>query len=315
MRVLPITDEQYAREQSILVAIAMDVTIMAAMVVVSVAGGSFTLFAESIRVVLGLVPEFFTYAVIRRIHRGVLVNLDYGTGKLEQLANLVIGISMLIAAVWIVVGAGEILSGDRKVGAPIGLACAAIAGMVNLCINIIAWDGMRRVTASDDSTILQAQLTLRWTKLVASLIIGLDLTLAALSADDVIVTWADAIGSLVVAAYMTVTAVQALRRALPDLLDLSAGAVVRQAVDRALARYGDGMQVLRVRTRRSGHTVFVELALAYDEGFSRADVDRQVVALKESIGETVEGAEVSVLATAQPQAGVAADLPVPAASA
>ena len=70
--------------------------------------------------------ELFALGVMRRIHRGVLADLEFGTGKLEQIANLVIGVGMLGGAAWIVVKALAIVIGERTVGAPFGLALAAI---------------------------------------------------------------------------------------------------------------------------------------------------------------------------------------------
>lgn len=295
-----LTDEQEARERSFLVAIVLDIAIVVAMVTVSIVGGSFTLLAETLRCILGLLPEWFAFGVLRRIHRGVLVDLDYGTGKLEQVANLVIGATMLLASGWIVVGSLKILSGERELGTPIGLAAAAVVGFVNLYINVVAWDAIRRLPGVLDSTILHAQLTLRRTKLLSSVIISTDLTVAALSTDPVVVAFADAVGSMWVAVYMTVIAIKALRVSLPDLLDFSAGEAVHQGVNRGLAKHaGDYTQLQRVRTRRSSHTAFVEIALEFEPGLSMAEVDRRIAALKTTMREEVGEAEVSVLASAQ----------------
>lgn len=296
-----LTSDQRAKERSVAIAIAMDVTMFVSFMTVSVVGGSFTLMAESIRGGLGILLECFSYVVLRRIHRGVLEALDYGSGKLEQVANLVIGASMLFAATWIVVGALRILSGDRGVGTPIGLACAAIAGMVNIYVNLLAWDGMRRAAAQGDSLIMQAQLLLRRTKLFASLIIGIGLTVAAFSTDELIVAWSDALGSLFVAGYMTVNALKVLRTTLPDLLDRSAGIEIRQAVDRGLTRHADAYaQLHRVRSRRAGRTAFVEISLGFDPSLSMAEVDRRVEALKTTLREEIDNVEISILASAAP---------------
>jgi divalent metal cation (Fe/Co/Zn/Cd) transporter len=291
--------DQRERESAVALGIVLDAGIVAVMTTVSLAGGSFTLLAESIRGGLGCLLECFSYSVLRRIHRGTLSELDYGTGKLEQVANLTIGASMLAAALWIAIGALRILSGDRDVGSPLGLALAAMAGMVNLYINVVAWDGVRRMATGGDSLIMDAQVLLRWTKLVASLVIGVDLTVAALAHDDVVVAWADALGATFVSGYIAVNALAVLRQCLPDLLDRSAGAPVRLAVERALALHaGSYARLLRVRTRRSGRTAFVEIALAFDAGLELAEVGRRTAALEASVRETIAGVEVSVLASA-----------------
>lgn len=299
MNAVVLTDDQKAREHSFLVAIVLDIAIVVAMVTVSIVGGSFTLLAETLRCILGLLPEWFAFGVLRRIHRGVLVDLDYGTGKLEQVANLVIGATMLLASAWIVVGSLKILSGERELGTPIGLAAAAVVGFINLYINVIAWDAIRRLPGVLDSTILKAQLTLRRTKLLSSVIISVDLTVAALSTDPVVVAFADAVGSMWVAGYMTVIGIQALRGSLPDLLDFSAGKSIEEAVGRSLIRHSaDYKGLQRVRTRRSSHTAFVEIALEFEPGLTMAEVDRRIAALKATMREEVGEAEVSVLASA-----------------
>ena len=294
-----LTADQRAKERAIASAILMDIVIVASFITIAVAGGSFTLLADSIRAGLGLLLECFGFVVLRRIHRRVLADMDYGTGKLEQVSNLVVAVSMLAGAAWIGVGALSILSGDRELGSPIGLAFAAIAGMVNVFVNFIALDAMRRAAAGGDSLIMQAQLLLRRTKLIASVVVAVGLTVAARSTDDMVVAWADALGAGFVAVYSALIALQVLRTAVPDLLDRSAGIDVRDAVDRGLARHRNVYtQVHRVRSRRSGHTAFVEIALGFDPGLTMAEVDRRIQALATTMREEVGEAEISIVPSA-----------------
>lgn len=299
-----LTGDQQARERSIVLAIVLDIAIVVAMVTVSVAGGSFTLLAESIRAALGLVPEWFTYGVLRRMHRGTLRGFDYGTHKLEQIVSVTIELSMLFAGVWIVLGALRVLAGERDLATPFGLACAATVGMVNVYINLVAWDGLRRVVRSDDSPMMRAQLKVRRTKFLASAIITADLTVAALSTDPVVVAFADAFGALFVAAYLLAVALQGLRTVLPDLLELSASKATRLAVVRALARHaGDYTDLQNVRTRRSSQSAFVEIALVFDENLSMAEVHRRIEALKATVREEVGDVDVTILASAPSRSG------------
>src|SRR4029453_6240930 len=78
-----------------------------------------------------------------RVHRGKLQDLEFGGGKLEQVANLVTGLGMLGAAAWIATKAMAIVSGPGGAGTPRGLALAAMVGALNAYINFLAWDRMR----------------------------------------------------------------------------------------------------------------------------------------------------------------------------
>src|SRR5688572_29777357 len=115
-----ITPEQQAQERSVRFASLADIGVLALMVPVGLLGGSLTLKAEAIRFVLMLSVEFFAYTVMRRVHRGKLHDMEFGGGKLEQIANLVTGIGMLGAAAWIATKATAIVGGHAAVGTPVG---------------------------------------------------------------------------------------------------------------------------------------------------------------------------------------------------
>ena len=89
---------------------------------IGIMGGSLTLVAEVIRGGLMCLIELFSLVVMRRIHRGQLADLEFGTGKLEQVANTVIGAAMLGGAIWVIASALAIVAGERALGTPFGLA-------------------------------------------------------------------------------------------------------------------------------------------------------------------------------------------------
>jgi divalent metal cation (Fe/Co/Zn/Cd) transporter len=293
-----------AAERSLIFAVSADIAILVPMWLTGVLGGSLTMLAEAIRGSLMLAIEFFGLSVLRHIHRGTLVDLEFGTGKLEQIANLVIGTGMLGGAAWIAAKSVAIVAGERALGTPLGLALAAIAGAGNAYVNIIAWAGVRRAARGSNSIVMHAQLTARIAKLVSSLIVLGSLTLAAFSTDEEVVAWADASGSLFVAAFIVFNASGLLKSAIPDLLDRSAGTAVRAVVDRVLADHaGDYRRLERVRTRRSGRIVFIELALGFEAGLAIAEVDRRIEALKTALQREIAEAEITVLARASAEAG------------
>jgi divalent metal cation (Fe/Co/Zn/Cd) transporter len=296
----PITSFQQAEERSLLFALVSDSLILTLLLLVGLLGGSLTIMAEFIRGSLMMAIEGFAFAIMRRIHRGNLVDLEYGTGKLEQIANLAIGVGMLGGSIWIVSKALAIIGGERALGTSFGLALAAIAGALNAYVNIIAWDGMCRAARAESSLVMLAQLRARVVKLVSSLFVLVTMTVAALSTDDEVVAWADATGSLFVAIFIFVNAMGMLRAGIPDLLDRSAGKGVREAVERTLASHASEYgRLQRLRSRRSGRIVFIELVLGFEPGLTLEEVNRRIEALKAALSREIANAEVSVL----PQSG------------
>ena len=131
---------------------------------------------------------------------------------------------------------------------------------------------------------MQGQLQARRVKLICSLVVLFTMTAAALSTDNVVVASADAVGSVFVAIFMVLNGSEMLRTGIPDLLDRSAGKTVRDTVDRVLAgSAGDYQRLDRVRSRRSGRVVFVEIVLSFEPGLTIAEVNRRIAALKHSM--------------------------------
>jgi divalent metal cation (Fe/Co/Zn/Cd) transporter len=283
------TPEQLAQEHSLRFALLADTGVLALFIPVGLLGGSLTIKAETIRFVLMMSIEVFALIVMWRLHRGKLHDMEFGGGKLEQIANVATGLGMLGGAAWIASQAMAIVSGHAEIGTPLGLALAAMVGALNAYINFIAWDGMRRAAEGESSIVMQSQLRSRWVKLVCSLVVLVTMTVAALSSDNVIVASADAVGSVFVAVFMVVNGMEMLRIGVPDLLDRSAGTNVRDTVDRVLADGAGTYQRLdRVRSRKSGRVVFIELAL---------EVNRRIAALKGAIAKEIDHADVSILTT------------------
>ena len=293
------TPEQLAQEHSLRFALLADTGVLALFIPVGLLGGSLTIKAETIRFVLMMSIEVFALIVMWRLHRGKLHDMEFGGGKLEQIANVATGLGMLGGAAWIASQAMAIVSGHAEIGTPLGLALAAMVGALNAYVNFIAWDGMRRAAEGESSIVMQSQLRSRWVKLVCSLVVLVTMTVAALSSDNVIVASADAVGSVFVAVFMVVNGMEMLRIGVPDLLDRSAGTSVRDTVDRVLADGAGTYQRLdRVRSRKSGRVVFIELALSFEPGLTIAEVNRRIDALKGAIAKEIDHADVSILTTA-----------------
>jgi divalent metal cation (Fe/Co/Zn/Cd) transporter len=294
-----IAPEQRASERAIFLALVADAAILLFMTVVGLLGGSLTMMAESVRAWLMDAIEAFALLVMRRIHRGRLVGFEFGPGKLEQVVNLAIAVGMLGGGVWIALGAVALATGERAIGTPLGLALAAIVGAVNTYINLVAWIAVRRAARGATSLIMSGQLTARNVKLVSSLVVQLSLTMAAVSTDDLVIAWADAAGALFVVGFIVVTALGMLRAGFPDLVDRAVEETVQYTINRALARhFDDYARFDRVRSRRSGRRVFVEVALGFDGALSMEEVTRRVAALTATLRGEIADADITVLAQA-----------------
>jgi len=292
----PPTPAQLAREHSLRFAMTLDAVLMAAVFCVGLIGGSLTLIAECVRGALMLGTEVFALIAMRRIHRGLLAELEFGYGKLEQIANLTIAIGMVIGATWICWGAVALLFGERPPPSPVGLAAAAMFIALNTYLNFVAWIAVLQATPPGSPVIMEAQLRSRSVKVLSSCVVLVLLTISALCLDPVIATWCDVLGALFVAGFILVTAADMARGGLPDLLDRCANEAVQRGINRALCRrFDDFEQLGRIRSRRSGKTIFIEVALGFDPRLTIAELDRRVRALRAAFAHEIADADVSIL--------------------
>jgi divalent metal cation (Fe/Co/Zn/Cd) transporter len=267
------------------------------MFIIAFLGGSLTILAEAIRGTLGQLVEIYSLVVLRRIHRKGFTSFDFGVGKLEQACSLAIAVSMLVGAAWIGHKAVLLVLQGENIASPLGLTMAASFGALNTYLNYIAWNEVRKACQSGHSVIMQAQLKSRLTKLVSSLIVQATMTVAALAPDPLIAAWADGLGAMFVAGYLGVIAFQMLRVGLPDLFDCSVDQSTQLAIRRALEEHaGTYGHLERMRSRRSGGTTFVEIALAFDSSLQLTDIHQRITAIRACITKEVEGADVSILA-------------------
>ena len=91
-------------------AMATDLVILIAMTLSGFLGGSLTMVAESVRAWLAHALDWFTLVLLRRVHRGQIADVDFGAGKVEQIANVAIATGMLLGSGWIAL---RVLRGRR----------------------------------------------------------------------------------------------------------------------------------------------------------------------------------------------------------
>ena len=240
------------RERALGFALAVDGVLLSAFVVVSVLAGSLALMAEALRG--GLLWSLGLYAlwVMRRVHRRALHRYDFGSGKVEQFANLLVAIGLLLGAAWLGVRVSlAVLSPPAP--APPGLRLAVMAlAVVNLGFNLAAFAALWRSGRDGTSLVMRGQIASRLGKCVTSAVVAAALAAAALAPASWLGRNGDTLAAVLVVAVMLTLAARMLRESLPDLLDRSLAENRQIAINRVLAGFFDRYDGLgAVRSRQS----------------------------------------------------------------
>jgi cation diffusion facilitator family transporter len=289
--------EARARERSMLTGVLADVGIALPYNTVAVWSGNLTMIAEAVRGGLLIILETVVYVLMRRIHRGRLHDYEFGSGKLEQFTNLVVGAAMALGAAWMASKAlGRLLDGPPPPPSGLMLALGVVFAALNLLVNIgAAWE-VWRAGRDGTSVIMIGQIRSRLTKVFASLVVLAAVATGALDGGGILGHWADICGTAFVSVVMLGVTVSLWRDSLPDLLDRSLGEERQAGINRVLAAHFDRYDdLVAVRSRQSGRRIHVEVELGLPPASTIAEAERLGASLREAIRAELPGAEVLVI--------------------
>ncbi|WP_424814687.1 cation diffusion facilitator family transporter [Roseococcus sp. YIM B11640] len=272
-------DERQAareRERAMLTGVSLDVAINLTKLVTALWANSLTLLGDWLRGGLLTLLQIFLLVLMRKIHRGQLAGYDYGTRKLEQFLNVVVGGAMLLAALWL--GVTTFLhSGAHPPQSTAGLALALGAATTNLVINTYVLSRLWRAAKGGVSIIINGQVVARLMQTLVSFgvaaAVGTNLAYQGTPVGD----WADILGSIFVVATMIGFGVKIIGEAVPHLLDRALAEANQGVINRVLAEHFDDYEELQaVRTRTEGQNAWVEIEVGFAPARSIAEI--QVIA-------------------------------------
>jgi len=298
-----ITAEQRGREGALILAAALDSGLVVLLLLGGIGGESLTCLAEGIRGGLMTLIDLVALVVIRKIHRGALSGFDYGTGKIEQLCSIGIALGLASGAGLVGYDAVGMAVRGHSDATPLGLTLAAVVGALNLLVNFISWDAVRQATSGRPSAIMSAQLRARTTKLLASLLVQVTMTVAALAKDPVVVAIADAVGALMVCMVMAYAALRLMLEAVPDLLDHSIAHVAQPALEQAIPALPSSFRFAGFRSRGTPRAFALEVMLACRDGTDVGEVARAERQLAAELRRLLPDIELSVAVSLVPEAG------------
>lgn len=284
-----------ARERAMLTGSVLDVSINLAKLVAAIWANSLTLLGDWLRGGLLTLLDILLLVLLRKIHRGRLGGYDYGTRKLEQFLNLMVGSAMILAALWLAV-ATYLRSGEHQEQSAAGLLFALAASAANLVINFYVLWRLWGVARDGTSVILSGQLASRLMKTLASIGVALAIGVNAAFHGTPTGAWADTLGALLVLVTMVGFGAKIIGDALPHLLDRALAESRQVVINNALASQFEDYDELRaVRTRTEGRDAWIEIEVGFAPDRSLGEVEAAAERLAEHVRQRIPQAQVLVI--------------------
>lgn len=282
-------EEAQREKQSIALASVLACLVL---VVIKTAAGlasnSLGVLSEAVSSGLDLMVTLVTYFSVCVAGKPADADHQYGHGKFENLSALLEAVFLLLACGWIVWKAL-----DRLLRSPATVEASWLVFLVlflSLGIDLTRSRALARVARKHGSQALEADALHFSVDMWTTIVVLLGLA-AVWAGDRFALTWlrhADPVAALVVAASLLILLVRLARRSADVLLD-AAPAGLRADVEAAASAVEGVLSVDRVRTRRAGNRIFVDVttAISRTAPFERVhDIsDRVEAAVRSALGE------------------------------
>jgi divalent metal cation (Fe/Co/Zn/Cd) transporter len=266
--------------------------------------GSLTMLSEGVRSAFTFGASINAYLVTRAMHRGRLSRFAFGIGKIEQLTAMVLGVGLTISGLFVAQKIVSTIFAPVGAAAPYGLALAAIFNFANVLKNAIGWLSLRAAAEKEELTIYRVQVRARFTMMVATLILQVTLTAAAVARDDVAALILDAVGACFVSGYMVYRGLSLISPSAPVLLDAAAPREIADKVRRTAADFIPEGEIVGVRTRRLGRAISAEVRVRGDAWTGVAPLRTCAEAIQTALRN--DAFEVEIVVTLAPESAEAA---------
>jgi len=269
--------------------------------------GTAAYFSSSVTILGDVLKEFTDFLsvlaavlTIRAVRRSPDYQFTYGIGKLENLASLTIGVAMLASALFITWRATHHLHEPR-------VAHGTLPGILIFVLYSIIGYGIcfrtRQLAREQASIIIESQSRLWFSKASFDAVMGSALLVAYFFQTESWSWYLDPLASLLGVLFMLHAAWAMASSSVVDLLDATVEETTQLRILRQLVqRLDDYERLHKIRTRRSGPHVYVEIFLEFDPLLLMGEVQRRIDAIRGDLEGAVPGSDVSIRPTTTPPA-------------
>ena len=249
---------KWSKQGAALLSVASNITLTAGKVVVGIMTGSVSILSEAIHSGIDLLASLIALFSVRYSDVPADQDHPYGHGKIENVSGVIEGLLIFFAAGWIAAESiHKLIDGTQLTDLRLGVAIMAVSAVLNTLVSRLLY----RVARRTDSVALEADAAHLSTDVITSAgvfaAVGAIYSVHALW--DVHLDVLDPIIAMGVAAFILNVAWRITRKSFVPLLDRRAEPEEKQ-VEQILQEYnGRVSHFHKMRTRRSGSTLHVDL--------------------------------------------------------
>jgi cation diffusion facilitator family transporter len=300
----PVAAHARKKEGLLLNFLIIDIIVLLARIVISFASNSMSMYTTAVKAGVSVLTALISYVSIKWISRGENDSFNYGYGKVESISSILKASALLLSFAILVYTSVARLSAPVAVNVAGSIVAVAFLGFVT-CGGIYRWTRINRFIAHGDrSPVLWSQSKAT----ISSVIVNAGSMMAVLcSLLFMNYSWAvyiDPAFSIMLSAYILITAYTILSGSMGDLLDKTIDESMQLIIVRALAEFFDEYtQILGVRSRRSGGMIFIEIQLEFETDKKMGDVQSVIDRMQRRLEESIKDSKITII----PRAAINSD--------
>ena len=254
---------------------------------------STALLADLLRSAGEFIAIFLSWCVLVQVTKSDASTYNYGIGKLEQLASLLVAATLFMSFVVIFsTGIFRLLNPQPLENPYFGLLYAVLGTLGN---GFVWWKDYQ-LNKRSPSPVIEAQWKLFRAKTLATTVVVVTISGALLSSNKLVGLYLDPIGSLILALFLLHSSYSMVSTSMPDLIDRSVDEKVQLIIFSTLHNHKSQYTSLeKVRSRRSGAKMFIDIFLSFEADIPFKEVHECVMAIKFELKERLGRAEVIVI--------------------
>ena len=259
---------------------------------------SLTIMSDLLKESSDFMAVLAAYVTLHLVNRNKDERFAYGIGKLENLVSITISLLMLFSAGFIIYQAIEHLRepvhAEGTLPGIVLFICYALTGFYIWLKNV-------RILKQQSSPIIASQVRLWFSKACFDITMASVLIMALIFDEFAWSLYLDPLASLVGAGFLIHGAWAITSSSVGDLLDVSLEEATQLVILRELVKHFDDYDALhKVRSRRSGSNVFIEIFMSFDPELKMLEVTKRIESLHDNISDSVPGAQVLIIPTRAP---------------
>ncbi len=274
--------------------VASNTLLTAGKLVAGFATGSVSILSEAAHSAIDLIAAGIATFSVHVADRPPDHTHPYGHEKIENISGVIEGLLIFLAAVWIIYEAvDKLLHGADLKYLGHGLVVMGISGVMNMMVANL----LKKSATQNRSVALEADAAHLYADVYTSagVFVGLAMIAVGRSFFNADLAWLDPVIAIGVAVLILATAYRITRKSFYPLLDSSASAGEISMIEGIMKKFAkDGVDFHKLRTRRAGGSLHVDLHMGFKPGMSLErghDISHSLTA---RIEEEVPGAKVLV---------------------